>query len=313
MFYVYVYRDPRPNKNKQPVYVGKGTGRRAWQHWEGRVPKNPGFGSLLAQLRRLELVPHIEIVKDELTEAEAFYEEMRLIEAYGRRDLGTGTLFNLTDGGEGFAGILRTPEWAARISAAHCAPDRRAAQVAETTRRWATPEYRERTVAAIREALKDPEVIARREAGKAAFIHTEEFRQTMCAATTKMWQDPEYAERVVEAQKAAHKRPEVRAGKAQATKATWAKEDVREKRAEGIKQARSTDASKAKTSAQASAQWADPTYAAQQTANNQEIANRPEVKAAKAAALKARWADPEFKARMLEARKKKTLPNPTCM
>ena len=32
MFYVYVYRDPRPLKLGQPVYVGKGTGAVSYTH-----------------------------------------------------------------------------------------------------------------------------------------------------------------------------------------------------------------------------------------------------------------------------------------
>ncbi len=32
-FYVYLLRDPRPGKNLQPFYVGKGRGRRVRKHW----------------------------------------------------------------------------------------------------------------------------------------------------------------------------------------------------------------------------------------------------------------------------------------
>ena len=310
MFYTYIYRDPRPTKMRQPVYVGKGQGRRAWQHWEKHRYHNTAFNNFLTLLRREALEPIIEIVQDGLEEAEAFFEEIRLIALYGRRDLKTGSLFNLTDGGEGFAGALRTDSWRANISAAHSTPAARTAQKDRATSRWADAEYRDKTVAAIRIALKDPEVIARREAGKAAFIHTPEFAATMSAATSKMWQDPEYAEKVVAAQTKVQGTPKARAVKSQASIATWKKTDVREKRATGIKATRSTEESRAKTRAQGTAQWADPEYRRLQTERNKEIANRPENRAAKAAALRARWADPVWKAAFLAKRGQKKLAPP---
>jgi hypothetical protein len=310
MFYTYLYRDPRPSKNLQAIYAGKGQDRRAWVHWEKRVKHNPGFGHILAMLRRDGLTPVIEIVQEFADEAEAFFDEVRLIAEHGRRDLKTGTLFNLTDGGEGFGGVVRTPEWAQRISTALSTPAHITRQKQQADILWARPEWREKTVAAIRTALKDPEVISRREAGKAAFIHTPEFAATMSAATTKMWQDPAYAEKVVAAQTKVQGTPEARAGKSDASMATWQKPDVREKRQGGIAVARGTAESRAKTRAQATAQWADPDYAAMQTANNREIANRPDVKAAKAAALKARWADPVWKAAFLAKRGQKKLAPP---
>lgn len=302
MFYVYTYRDPRPSKNSQVVYVGKGTGRRAWAHWEKPIHKNRGFGALLAKLRRDGLEPLIAIVKEFDDEAAAFVEEMRLIAEIGRRDLGTGTLFNLTDGGEGMCGALRTEEWRANQSAAMLIPEVRTKYAEANRKRWADPVYRAKTTVAIQEALRDPGVIAHREAGKAAFVDTPEFRAVMSRATSKMWQDPAYFEKVRASQILAQNRPEVREKKSAASKVRW--EAVGDKMAAGIKSARSTDASKAKTSAQAKAQWADPEYATLQTANNKEIANRAEVKAAKAAAAKALWADPVWKAKMLAARKK---------
>ena len=302
MFYAYVYKDPRPTKNLQPVYVGKGQGRRAYQHWEKQVKGNKGFGNFLALLRREGLAPIIEIVKDGLDEAEAFYEEIRLIAVHGRRDLKTGPLFNLTDGGEGMVGAVRTEEWRANISAGLTTPEQRSRNSTAALDRWANPAYREKATAAIREALKDPEVIARREAGKAAFIHTPEFAQTMREASTKVWETPGHTEKMRAAYREGHQKPGVSEKKSETTKKVW--EQHGEKMAAGIKAARSTDESKAKTSAQAKAQWADPAYHAMQKANNKELSNRPEVKAAKAAATKAMWADPIRRAKMLASRLK---------
>jgi hypothetical protein len=309
MFYVYVYKDPRPTNNRRVVYVGKGTGGRMWDHWRKAVHKNKAFGNFLALLRRDNLEPIVEVVTDNLDEAGAFVEEMRLIALYGRRDLKTGYLFNLTDGGEGFANIVRTPEWLANISGALSTPEQKSRNAEAAIKRWADPEYKAKATAAIREALKDPEVIRRREEGKAAFIHTDEFRETMKNAAIKLWQDPAYKQKVSDGQKAAQGTPKARELKSANSKVMW--EEKGEVIASSIKAARSTEESKAKTSAQAKAQWADPEYAAKQAANNLEIANRAEVKAAKAAASKALWADPVWKAKMMEARKRKKALAPT--
>lgn len=52
----------------------------------------------------------IEILLDNLTWENACKEEIEFIKLYGRRDLGKGTLVNLTDGGEGTIGIVRSKE-----------------------------------------------------------------------------------------------------------------------------------------------------------------------------------------------------------
>ena len=52
----------------------------------------------------------VEIVKTDLTWDEACEEEIRLIKHYGRKDLGLGTLVNMTDGGDGAKGVKWSDE-----------------------------------------------------------------------------------------------------------------------------------------------------------------------------------------------------------
>lgn len=300
MFYVYTYRDPRPTKNSQVVYVGKGMGRRAWQHWEKQVKGNKGFGNLLALLRNEGRAPVIEIVSRHDSELDAFAEEIRLIALYGRRDLKTGPLFNLTDGGEGLWGALRTPEWLERMHDAASTPAQKQRMSAASLAKWADPLWRAKTTELIRAALKDPDVIRRREEGKALFTGTPAFKETMRQATLRMWEDPEYAERVKAAQKAAQSTPESRSKKAVNSRKMW--EQQGDSLKQKITEARNTPESKALSGRKAKDMWADPEYAARQTANNQEISRRPEVLAARAAATKAMWVDPERRAKMLAAR-----------
>ena len=96
-FYVYAFL----REDGTPYYIGKGTGNRAW----GKRRFRPTDDS------------RIIILKETLTETEAFSEETRLIEFYGRKDLGTGCLRNLTNGGEGPSGWIPSTETRDKISA----------------------------------------------------------------------------------------------------------------------------------------------------------------------------------------------------
>ena len=83
MYYTYAYL----REDGTPYYIGKGKGRRAYTHHHHRcaVPSED----------------RILLLKKGLTNEEAIRHEIYLISVLGRKDLGTGILRNLTDGGEG--------------------------------------------------------------------------------------------------------------------------------------------------------------------------------------------------------------------
>ena len=106
-FYVYVYYDPR-KAPAEPIYVGKGHGNRAIKHI--KKSQNVFLNRKIAKIREENLEPLIKYEFENLTEEQSFDKEKELIKFYGRQDLGTGTLCNFTDGGEGTFGRECSPE-----------------------------------------------------------------------------------------------------------------------------------------------------------------------------------------------------------
>ena len=87
-YYTYAYL----REDKTPYYIGKGKGNRLYKRGS-RVFAPPKDKS------------RIIFLKKNLTEAEAFKHEIYMIAVFGRKDLGTGILHNLTDGGDGVSNL----------------------------------------------------------------------------------------------------------------------------------------------------------------------------------------------------------------
>lgn len=97
-FYVYFWL----RYDGTPYYVGKGK-------WKKRQQR--AFREGCPSVDRI-------IIQDYESESEAFAAEKFFIDYFGRKDLGTGCLRNLTDGGEGVSGCIRSESVCRAISLA---------------------------------------------------------------------------------------------------------------------------------------------------------------------------------------------------
>src|ERR1017187_4942613 len=203
-WYVYVYLDPRPGREGQHIYVGMGQtkhpgqARRMRDHWKRcECHQNRLFGRILAKIKRLGLVPQMDIVAVLADVEAAKCEERRLIALYGKRVERAGTLCNVTSGGDGSFGL--PPEFrqkaidsVRRWYAAHpeeakqnaekkrlaWTPEKRAAHAVKTAERLAVADAREKiskgllanedflrgATARMKAYMADPEFLARRKA-----------------------------------------------------------------------------------------------------------------------------------------------------
>lgn len=153
-FFVYVIRDPRPGFGGECVYVGKGCRDRARRHLSGS--HNSRLNHFIAKRRREGLEPIVEIVRRFAGEDVAFLCEMELIAKYGRRDKGSGSLFNLTDGGEGSSGCPCPPATIERLRRMHADPVFAKARTERFAKINAAPRFKEERANWMRQINADP-------------------------------------------------------------------------------------------------------------------------------------------------------------
>ena len=99
-YYTYAYL----REDRTPYYIGKGKEGRIYSKQKNiKPPKDKS---------------RIIFLKKNLTEGEAFKHEIYMIDVFGRIDLGTGILYNRTDGGEGSSGCIPSDETRRKLSEA---------------------------------------------------------------------------------------------------------------------------------------------------------------------------------------------------
>ena len=101
----YVYRHLRLDKN-EPFYIGIGCKKDFQRAYETSDEKRNAIWIKIFNKNQIE----VEILFENLTKEEASIKEQEFIKIYGRIDLKTGTLCNMTDGGDGILNYQHTNE-----------------------------------------------------------------------------------------------------------------------------------------------------------------------------------------------------------
>lgn len=112
----YIYKHIRPD-TQEIFYIGKGnTSKNSHEErYKTSSGRNKMWKSIVAKNNGV-FIPEIICYCD--TESEANKLEKKYIKQYGRKNLGLGTLCNLTDGGDGSVGVVATEETRRKLSIA---------------------------------------------------------------------------------------------------------------------------------------------------------------------------------------------------
>jgi len=106
----YVYLHIRLDKN-EPFYVGIGNKKNYARAYQTKPDRRNQIWSKIFSKTEIK----IEIILDNLTKSQASEKEKEFIKLYGRKDLGTGILCNMTDGGDGVWNCKRSEETKEKI------------------------------------------------------------------------------------------------------------------------------------------------------------------------------------------------------
>lgn len=227
-YYVYAYirsKDSEIGKAGTPYYIGKGTGSRAFAK-KGHHVKVPSNFKMIVTIAA------------NLTEMGAFALERRLIRYWGRIDNHTGILRNLTDGGQGHSGFIksvetrlkhsmalkgkpkpesyvatkrgvkRPPSVSEKLSKAFKGRKKSAAHIEKLKGRIVSDETRRKLRdARLRQGAPSPESIQKGLQKRKGFRHSEESKQKMRDAVNGRIVSEEHKKRISDTLKGKPKKP----------------------------------------------------------------------------------------------------------
>ena len=169
-YYTYAYL----RKDRTPYYVGKGEGNRAYKKKRGEIqpPKDKS---------------RVIFLKKNLIEEEAFKHEKYIIAVLGRKDLGTGILRNLTDGGEGSSGAIRSQETKERISEALKGRKLSSVSLEKMRKITQSEEYRRQASERATKRYEDVEERIKISNAMKGIVFSEEHKQKLKEAALLRW------------------------------------------------------------------------------------------------------------------------------
>jgi hypothetical protein len=179
-FYVYAYL----REDGSPYYIGKGSKKRAWSSSHNiNLPKNK---------------KNIIILEENLSNVGALALERFYIRWYGRKDLGTGILRNMTDGGEDcgiFQNLCNSPTIRKKMSKS-------------MINYWKNFENREKQSKRIKKYFdsdtnrkKHSDIMKTYYENHNVKKKTENTKKKMSDASKKRWLNPEYKKKIINAAK----------------------------------------------------------------------------------------------------------------
>jgi len=178
----YLYRHIRLDKN-QPFYIGIGSSEyynRAYRHkqrsdlWK-RIASKAGY--------------RVEILLDDLTWNEVCEKEKEFIKLYGRIDLKTGCLANMTDGGDGAINVIISKEHREKVAEANrkrifTEEDRKNISIRHTGRKK-SDEAKKKLSESLRNSQKFKDAIKRNSENFKGFKHSEETKRKLSELRSK--------------------------------------------------------------------------------------------------------------------------------
>lgn len=273
-YYVYYYlrsTDTTTATAGTPYYVGRGRLSRIHSKHRVRLP------SVNLRVKILE----------NLTFEQANQIEILHIKLWGRKDINTGILHNMTDGGDGTNGYKRSPEVQARINATNSKPD----------------VLLRRSISQKR-AQNQPDTNTRRKATLAVTNQIPEVKRRRSEASLKIWSYPDHVEHAT----AWRQDPERLNNWLNNIKQTMATLDSKHKRSLAAKEsqnrsevkekqalAKQRPITKAQRSASNSRSWTCPEVRAKRIESMKSANNKSEIKALRSSSAKDYYASEQSK------------------
>lgn len=175
-----VYRHLRKD-NLEPFYIGIGKDeKRAYSF--GKYKRSKFWTRYFNKYGCI-----VEIVAKDLLWEDACEMEKLLIALYGRIDNGTGTLVNMTDGGDGRLGSIQSEETRLKISSScigridsdEVKEKRKKSCLGKLNGRKHTPEHNAKIGLAGTGRIQSPETIAKRVQSNSGYRHSDETKEKL--------------------------------------------------------------------------------------------------------------------------------------